>query len=58
MKWLMITKNLAMKIPNLVVSHESRPVKSKPDLQILMFITTFTKRLQHRKKNIIVRTAF
>ena len=54
----MITKNLAMKIPNLVVNHESRPVKSNPDLQILMFIATFTKRLQHRKKNIIVRTAF
>ena len=58
MKWLMVTKNLVMKIPNLVMNHKSRPVKSNSDLQILIFITTFTKRLQHRKINIIVRTAF
>ena len=30
MKRLMITKNLIMKIQNLVVNHESRPLKSKP----------------------------
>ena len=27
----MITKNLVMKIQNLIVNHESRPVKSNPD---------------------------
>ena len=31
MKKLMITKNLVVKIQNLVVIHESWPVKSKPD---------------------------
>ena len=31
MKKLMITKNLVVKIQNLTVNHESRPVKSNPD---------------------------
>ena len=31
---LMITKNSAVKIKNLVVNHESQPLKSNPDLHI------------------------
>ena len=39
MSWrLMITKNLVVKIQNFFVNHESRPLKSKPDIYIYIYI--------------------
>ena len=39
-KRLMITKNSVMKIKNLVVNYESRPVKSSPVLKPLFVLKT------------------